>query len=78
MKSKSALLLSLPLLVTALSGCQTVSKTYQDVFDGGNNAAPVAATSRAAPLVVPPDYASAFSGRCSRAGRATVLGGKMC
>ena len=57
MKSKSALLLCLPLLVTTLSGCQTVSKTYQDVFDGGNNAAPVAATSRVAPLIVPPDYA---------------------
>ena len=53
MKSKSALLFTLPLLVTALSGCQTVSK----VFDGGNNVAPVAATSRVAPLVVPPDYA---------------------
>ena len=53
MKSKSALLLTLPLFVTALSGCQTVS----EVFDGGNIAAPVAATSRVAPLVVPPDYA---------------------
>ena len=53
MKSNSALLLSLPLVITALSGCQTVSK----VFDGGNTAAPVAATSRVAPLVVPPDYA---------------------
>ena len=53
MKSKSALLLTLPLLVAALSGCQTVSK----VFDGGNNAAPVSTTSRVAPLVVPPDYA---------------------
>lgn len=53
MKSKSALLLTLPLLATALSGCQTVSK----VFDGGNNAAPLSTTSRVAPLVVPPDYA---------------------
>lgn len=53
MKSKSALLLTLPLLATALSGCQTVSK----VFDGGNNTAPLSTTSRVAPLVVPPDYA---------------------
>jgi hypothetical protein len=53
MKSKSALLLIVPLVVTALSGCQSVSKA----LDGGNTAAPVSTTSRVAPLVVPPDYA---------------------
>ncbi|MEQ1538915.1 MAG: DUF3035 domain-containing protein [Sphingorhabdus sp.] len=60
MKSKSALLLSLPLLVTALSGCQSLGKTYQDLYDwdirkAGQPEAPT--TSRVAPLVVPPDYA---------------------
>ena len=60
MKSKSALLFALPLLVTALSGCQSVSKTYQDLYDldiRGNDAPQQATTSRVAPLVVPPDYA---------------------
>jgi ABC-type uncharacterized transport system auxiliary subunit len=60
MKSKSALLLSLPLLVAALSGCQSLGKTYQDLYDldirkAGQPEAPT--TSRVAPLVVPPDYA---------------------
>jgi hypothetical protein len=60
MKSKSALLLSLPLLATALSGCQSLGKTYQDLYDwdirkAGQPEAPT--TSRVAPLVVPPDYA---------------------
>jgi hypothetical protein len=60
MKSKTALLLSLPLLMTALSGCQSVSKSYQTLYDWdirGNDAAQTATTSRVAPLVVPPDYA---------------------
>ena len=60
MKSKSALLLTLPLMVTALSGCQSLGKTYQDLYDldirkAGQPEAPT--TSRVAPLVVPPDYA---------------------
>ena len=60
MKSKSALLLTLPLMVTGLSGCQSLGKTYQDLYDldirkAGQPEAPT--TSRVAPLVVPPDYA---------------------
>lgn len=60
MKSKSALLLTVPLLVTALSGCQSLGETYQDLYDfdirkAGQPEAPT--TSRVAPLVVPPDYA---------------------
>jgi ABC-type uncharacterized transport system auxiliary subunit len=60
MKSKSALLLALPLLVTTLSGCQSLGDTYQDLYDldirkAGQPEAPT--TSRVAPLVVPPDYA---------------------
>ena len=60
MKSKSALLLTLPLLVTALSGCQSLGKTYQDLYDLDIRKAgepEAATTSRVAPLVVPPDYA---------------------
>ncbi len=60
MKSKTALFLTLPLLVTALSGCQSVSKAYQGLYDldiRGNDAPQQATTSRVAPLVVPPDYA---------------------
>ena len=60
MKSKSALLLMLPLLITTLSGCQSVSKAYQGLYDldiRGNDAPQQATTSRVAPLVVPPDYA---------------------
>ncbi len=60
MKSKSALLLALPLLMTALSGCQSVSKAYQGLYDldiRGNDAPQQQTTSRVAPLVVPPDYA---------------------
>ena len=60
MKSKSALLLIVPLLVTTLSGCQSLGKTYQDLYDldirkAGQPEVPT--TSRVAPLVVPPDYA---------------------
>ena len=60
MKSKSALLLTLPLLVTTLSGCQSLGDTYQDLYEldirkAGQPEAPT--TSRVAPLVVPPDYA---------------------
>jgi hypothetical protein len=60
MKTKTALLLTLPILVTALSGCQSVSKTYDALYDWdirGNDASQAPTTSRVAPLVVPPDYA---------------------
>lgn len=60
MTSKTALFLTLPLVLTALSGCQSVSKSYQALYDWdirGNDAAQAPTTSRVAPLVVPPDYA---------------------
>ncbi len=60
MKSKTALLLTLPISMLALSGCQSVSKTYDALYDWdirGNDAAQTPTTSRVAPLVVPPDYA---------------------
>ena len=58
MKLKTALLLSLPLALTTLSGCQ--SPAYKALYDldiRGNDAAQTPTTSRVAPLVVPPDYA---------------------
>lgn len=60
MKTRTALILSAPLLVMALSGCQSISKGYQALYDWdirGNDAAQQPTTSRVAPLVVPPDYA---------------------
>jgi hypothetical protein len=60
MKLRTALILSAPLLLTALSGCQSISKGYQALYDWdirGNDAAQQPTTSRVAPLVVPPDYA---------------------
>ena len=60
MTSKTALFLTLPLVLTALSGCQSVNKSYQALYDWdirGNDAAQAPTTSRVAPLVVPPDYA---------------------
>lgn len=60
MTSKTALFLTLPLVLTALSGCQSVSKSYQALYDWdirGNDAVQAPTTSRVAPLVVPPDYA---------------------
>ena len=58
MKSKTALLLSLPLALTTLSGCQSAAyKALYDLDIRGNDAASQPTTSRVAPLVVPPDYA---------------------
>lgn len=60
MKSKTTLILATPLLLAALSGCQSISKGYQALYDWdirGNDAAQQPTTSRVAPLVVPPDYA---------------------
>lgn len=60
MKSKTALILTAPVLLAALSGCQSVSKSYQALYNWdirGNEAAQQPTTSRVAPLVVPPDYA---------------------
>lgn len=60
MTSKTALFLTLPLVLTALSGCQSVNKSYQALYDWdirGNDAVQAPTTSRVAPLVVPPDYA---------------------
>jgi hypothetical protein len=59
MKSKLFLTLSAPALLLGLSGCQSIGKTYQALYDldiRGGDAAQTPTTSRVAPLVVPPDY----------------------
>jgi hypothetical protein len=60
MKRKSALIASSTFLLLGLSGCASVQQGYQALYDWdirGNDAAQQPATSRVAPLVVPPDYA---------------------
>jgi hypothetical protein len=45
--------------ILALSGCQSVGKAYQSLYDldiRGDSAPTQPTTSRVAPLVVPPDY----------------------
>jgi Protein of unknown function (DUF3035) len=59
MKKTAALFAPVIALVT-LSGCQSVGKTYKALYDWdirGGKEAQGAATSRVAPLIVPPDYA---------------------
>jgi hypothetical protein len=46
-------------LALTLSGCQSIGKAYQSLYDfdiRGNSAPTQPTTSRVAPLVVPPDY----------------------
>jgi hypothetical protein len=60
MKNKTALIASAALLMLGLSGCASIKKGYQALYDWdirGNAAAQQPTTSRVAPLVVPPDYA---------------------
>lgn len=59
MKQKPALALGAVAIILALPGCQSVGDTYQALYDWdirGNSASAQPATSRVAPLVVPPDY----------------------
>ncbi len=60
MKKKLILLVGVPATVLALSGCASVKKPAQALWDWdirGNQAANQPVSSRAAPLVVPPDFA---------------------
>jgi hypothetical protein len=60
MTRKTALIASSALLVFGLSGCASIQKGYQELYDWdirGNDASQQPTTSRVAPLVVPPDYA---------------------
>ncbi len=60
MKRKAALIASTSLLLVSLSGCASLQKGYQALYDWdirGDSAPQKPATSRVAPLVVPPDFA---------------------
>ena len=60
MKRKILLGLTASVLLLSLPGCQSVGKAYQALYDWdirGNDASKAPATSRVAPLVVPPDFA---------------------
>lgn len=57
---KTSLLASASLLLVSLSSCTSMGKAYQALYDWdirGNQNADQPITSRAAPLMVPPDYA---------------------
>ena len=59
MKKNLVLAASASAMLLALSGCQSVGGAYQALYDWdirGDDAAKGPATSRVAPLVVPPDY----------------------
>jgi hypothetical protein len=59
MNKKIALVVAGAYLALALSGCQSIGKAYQSLYDfdiRGNSAPTQPTTSRVAPLVVPPDY----------------------
>jgi hypothetical protein len=59
MNKKIALVGAGASLALALSGCQSIGKAYQSLYDfdiRGNSAPTQPTTSRVAPLVVPPDY----------------------
>lgn len=58
--SRKLLLAGAAIMLTGLSGCQSIGNAYQSLYDldiRGNNASAQPATSRVAPLVVPPDFA---------------------
>ena len=60
MNRKIGLIGTAALMVTGLSGCQSVGQAYQALYDWdirGDSAPSQPTTSRVAPLVVPPDFA---------------------
>ncbi len=59
MTKKSILASSAAIMIVGLSGCQSIGKAYQALYDWdirGDQAAKQPTTSRVPPLVVPPDY----------------------
>ena len=56
---KTSAVATASLLLLSLSGCASVGNVYQELYDWdirGNQASDQPITSRAAPLMVPPDY----------------------
>lgn len=80
MKRKLILAASASVMLLALSGCQSMGDAYQALYDWdirGEDPNAVPATSRVAPLVVPPDFAlkpaEVTATRTSEGGQEQVL-----